>query len=189
MMKDYYKILEVNKSASSEIISKVYKILAKKYHPDMNKDNPEQAEEKFKEISEAYDILSDDEKRKTYDKELEAYEKEQSQEDTSKFVAIETFLELKHYCEKLEHSIAELVTGQNNNELYNPEPQYIHSLEVDEINNPSVEELELQIAELKRQEKMEKRTKRIELLKSIIAAIIMIVFVIWFLKQNNYIIK
>ena len=63
-MKDYYKILEVNSSASPEIISKVYKILAKKYHPDTNPDNKQEAEEKFKELSEAYEILSNKEKMK-----------------------------------------------------------------------------------------------------------------------------
>ncbi|MBT8762315.1 J domain-containing protein [Desulfohalobiaceae bacterium Ax17] len=64
--KDYYKILGVDKNASKEEISKAFKKLAKKYHPDLNPDNPE-AESKFKEINEAYEVLKDPEKRKLYD--------------------------------------------------------------------------------------------------------------------------
>ena len=63
--KDYYEILGVNKNASKEEIKKVYKKLAKKYHPDISKDKS--TEEKFKEISEAYAVLSDDNKRSQYD--------------------------------------------------------------------------------------------------------------------------
>lgn len=63
--KDYYKILGVDKKASTEDIKKVYRDLAKKYHPDTNK-SPD-AEKKFKDISEAYTVLSDPEKRRKYD--------------------------------------------------------------------------------------------------------------------------
>lgn len=71
-MKNYYEELEVSKTASKEMIGKVYKILAKKYHPDTtNEVDKQAAEEKFKIISEAYEVLSDDEKRKKYDLELE----------------------------------------------------------------------------------------------------------------------
>lgn len=71
-MKNYYDELEVSKTASKEVIEKVYKVLAKKYHPDTTKEADKQlAEEKFKIISEAYEVLSNDEKRKKYDIELE----------------------------------------------------------------------------------------------------------------------
>src|ERR1700756_3642031 len=64
--KDYYKILGVDKKASTEEIKKAYRKLAVKYHPDKNPGN-KQAEEKFKEISEANEVLSDPEKRKKFD--------------------------------------------------------------------------------------------------------------------------
>jgi len=62
-MKDYYKILGVDKKSTKDEIKKSYRKLSKKYHPDVNPDGGE----KFKEIAEAYDILSDDNKRQQYD--------------------------------------------------------------------------------------------------------------------------
>lgn len=71
-MKNFYEILEVNEKASKEVIEKVYKVLAKKYHPDLQRtpEEKEKAEERMKEINEAYSILSDTEKRRKYDLEL-----------------------------------------------------------------------------------------------------------------------
>lgn len=66
-MKDYYKILSVEKTATEEEIKKAYKKLAIKYHPDKNPDNPEEAEKKMVEINEAYNILGDSKKRAEYD--------------------------------------------------------------------------------------------------------------------------
>ena len=63
---DYYKLLGVERDAKPEAISKAYKKLARKYHPDLNPGNKE-SEEKFKEINEAYEVLKDPEKRKLYD--------------------------------------------------------------------------------------------------------------------------
>lgn len=64
--RDYYEVLGVEKSADDAAIKKAYRVLAKKYHPDMNPGD-EEAEKKFKEASEAYAILSDPEKRRQYD--------------------------------------------------------------------------------------------------------------------------
>ena len=86
-MKTLYEILEVSETASNEIIEKAYKVLAKKYHPDLwPQDKKKYAESKMKEINDAYDILSDETKRKEYDnnikiekqKELEEKIKEQN---------------------------------------------------------------------------------------------------------------
>ena len=64
--KDYYKALDVSKTATADEIKKSYRKLARKYHPDANKGDPK-AEERFKEISEAYNTLSDPKRRKEYD--------------------------------------------------------------------------------------------------------------------------
>ena len=64
--RDYYEVLGVEKGADEAAIKKAYRVLAKKYHPDMNPGDAE-AEKKFKEASEAYAILSDPEKRRQYD--------------------------------------------------------------------------------------------------------------------------
>ena len=64
--KDYYAMLGVKKTASSEDIRKAFRKLARKYHPDVNP-NDRKSEEKFKEISEAYSVLSDEKRRKEYD--------------------------------------------------------------------------------------------------------------------------
>lgn len=63
--RDYYEVLGVTKSDSTDAIKSQYRKLALKFHPDRNK-SPEAAEH-FKEISEAYAVLSDSEKKKLYD--------------------------------------------------------------------------------------------------------------------------
>ena len=64
--KDYYGILEVSNTVTSEGIKDAYRILAKKYHPDMNNGSKESVE-KFKQVSEAFSILSNAEKKSKYD--------------------------------------------------------------------------------------------------------------------------
>ena len=53
---DYYKILQVDKSASDDDLKKAYRKLAMKWHPDKNPNNKKEAESKFKQISEAYEV-------------------------------------------------------------------------------------------------------------------------------------
>lgn len=61
--KDYFKILGVDRNASREEISKAFRKLAAKYHPDKHQGNPlaDLAEEKFKDINEAYHVLTGEE--------------------------------------------------------------------------------------------------------------------------------
>jgi molecular chaperone DnaJ len=63
---DYYKLLDLPKSATEGDIKKAYRRLAMKFHPDRNPDDPE-AEHKFKEAKEAYEVLTDPQKRAVYD--------------------------------------------------------------------------------------------------------------------------
>lgn len=84
-MNNYYEILEVSKNASREVIEKAYKVLAKKYHPDLQKEeNRKQAEQKMKLINEAYEVLSDDTRKKEYDIKLEEELKLQMQEEINR---------------------------------------------------------------------------------------------------------
>lgn len=86
---DYYKILELDKTANEKAIKAAYRKLARKYHPDLNP-NDKNAEKKFQQINEANEVLSDPEKRKKYDKygkdwkHSEEYEKASQQQSQSK---------------------------------------------------------------------------------------------------------
>ena len=70
--KDYYKVLGIDKKASTEDIKKAYRKLAMKYHPDRNPNN-KAAEDRFKEINEANEVLSDSQKRAKFDQLSNSY--------------------------------------------------------------------------------------------------------------------
>ncbi|MFH0999327.1 MAG: J domain-containing protein [Bacteroidota bacterium] len=63
---DYYKILGLDKTATSKDIKSAYRKLARKHHPDLNP-NDKDAKKNFQQINEANEVLSDPEKRKKYD--------------------------------------------------------------------------------------------------------------------------
>jgi molecular chaperone DnaJ len=65
--RDYYEVLGIQKTASSDEIKKAYRKLAMKYHPDQNP-NDKAAEKNFKEAAEAYEVLKDEQKRSAYDR-------------------------------------------------------------------------------------------------------------------------
>jgi len=73
---DHYRVLGVDRKATTEQIKKAYRSLAKQYHPDKNKTGG--AEEKFKAIAAAYAVLSDSDKRRTYDLQQPADNEKQS---------------------------------------------------------------------------------------------------------------
>ena len=69
-LKDYYKILNVEKTANGDQIRKAYIKSALKWHPDKNSETEEQkqeAEKKFKDVNEAYSVLKDLNKKEIYD--------------------------------------------------------------------------------------------------------------------------
>lgn len=70
-MKDPYKVLGVNRSASTEEIKQAYRRLAKEHHPDLRPGDRKQAD-RFKEISAAYDVLRDSERRARFDQDAQA---------------------------------------------------------------------------------------------------------------------
>jgi DnaJ-class molecular chaperone len=107
-MDNFYKLLGLNTSATNEEIRRAYRVLARRYHPDVNPGKT--SEDKFKKIAEAYRILNDTERRQAYDIELQnhlrvhggdqpadprinAYRRQQAGERTS---ARQRFYEAKH---------------------------------------------------------------------------------------------
>ncbi|HEY93413.1 MAG TPA: DnaJ domain-containing protein [Dehalococcoidia bacterium] len=65
--KNYYQILGLDQTASTDQVKKAYRKLAMQYHPDRNHGKEEWANEKFKDINEAFGVLGDPEKRRQYD--------------------------------------------------------------------------------------------------------------------------
>ena len=82
----YYEILEVSRTASKEIITKAYKVLVRKYHPDLEQDETkkEEMKQKMVKINQAYEILSDEEKRKKYDEKISILEESERLEEERK---------------------------------------------------------------------------------------------------------
>lgn len=75
VLKNYYYILGVSKTASQKEIKDAYRKLSVKFHPDKNEGDSFMSE-MFKNINEAYTILSDSEKKSKFDYDLDEQEKE-----------------------------------------------------------------------------------------------------------------
>ncbi len=65
--KDYYQSLEIDETSSTDEITKVYRKLARKYHPDVNPGD-EEAVQRYKDIQEAHQVLANPEARAKYDR-------------------------------------------------------------------------------------------------------------------------
>lgn len=109
-MKTLYEILEVSESASKEIIEKAYKVLVKKYHPDLwPQDKKQYAEQKMKELNDAYDVLSNEQKRNDYDNNLKLERQKLKEKEIEK--------ELRRQSENIDNSKANYSANNNNTNL------------------------------------------------------------------------
>lgn len=100
-MKNYYEILEVSEKASNEVIEKAYKVLVKKYHPDLQQEKDrKQAEEKMKQINEAYEILSDNQKKMEFDASLQRQRQEQIRQEENRRRQQDTYNQTSYYQEE-----------------------------------------------------------------------------------------
>lgn len=134
MEENYYDILEVSKNASPEIIEKAYKILVKKYHPDLQENNLKiKYEEKIKKINEAYDVLSNPEKRNNYD--LYLKNNEISQEDYNNLY--QENINLKNEINYLKNTYNQIQNYYNHFITNNEENTYSTSNKFVNINNNS----------------------------------------------------
>lgn len=79
--RDYYKILGVRRNANKREITKAYRKLAQKWHPDNFSDEKEKkrAEKKFIDIASAKEVLTDDEKRRQFDNGNDPLDPQESQ--------------------------------------------------------------------------------------------------------------
>ena len=67
---DYYELLQVSQNADPELIHRVYRLLAQRYHPDNTVTGDEN---RFRDLTDGYKVLSDPEKRAAYDVHLQSY--------------------------------------------------------------------------------------------------------------------
>lgn len=116
-MINFYEVLEVSQKASKEIIEKAYKVLAKRYHPDLQtEENKVQAKKKMQLINEAYETLSDTDKRKEYDEQL-----------NQEILRIQQIQEQKKI-EKINQQIYQQINEQQNQKIINEdENNYINN--------------------------------------------------------------
>ena len=95
---NYYELLEINESASQEVIKAAYRALAKKYHPDTFKGSATEREKSMAELNAAFDVLSDPIKRKKYDESLKL---EETQDNTGNMNNNETYCYENNYAEEV----------------------------------------------------------------------------------------
>ena len=103
-LKDYYKILELEPSASLPEIKKAFRKLALQYHPDKNNNDP-YATAQFTDIKEAYEVLTDPAKKEYYLQQRwynQSVGKRKTQEVITPVTLLKQVLELEKYVSKLD---------------------------------------------------------------------------------------
>lgn len=174
-MKNYYEILEVNPKASKEVIEKAYKVLVKKYHPDLYSGEKQQyAEKKTKEINEAYNVLSDEFLREQYDSELER------QKEVNK---TNRYQEQRTQTQKQNNSNQTKITGKKPLQQ-RKQKQKVGSLgSLIELTRELIHELAT--SKDKRQEVKEMTKKDIFAIVLTIIIVILIGIILWFIPFTN----
>lgn len=174
-MKNYYEILEVNPKASKEVIEKAYKVLVKKYHPDLYRGEKQQyAEKRTKEINEAYNVLSDEFLREQYDSELER------QKEVNK---TNRYQEQRTQTQKQNNSNQTKITGKKPLQQ-RKQKQKVGSLgSLIELTRELIHELAT--SKDKRQEVKEMTKKDIFAIVLTIIIVILIGIILWFIPFTN----
>lgn len=188
-MKNYYEILQVNQNASLEIIEKAYKVLAKKYHPDIQTDVKKKAfaEAKLKEINEAYDVLSDEFLREQYDLEIE----KQTKRDWEQTYSDQTYsVDRNSYARNHSYS-AKQSTTQNTEEETNTVSQQNKGKEKKQKSTMGTFEGLVELVKQlyhdrpKREEFKEMTKKDIFAIVLTIIIVILLGFALWFIPFTN----
>lgn len=120
MQYDYYKILEIPRTASLDDIKKAYRLKAKLVHPDVN--NSPKANEVFAVVSEAYDVLCDDQKRYMHDIKLNYIDAEKINAERKR----------QYYGNSVKNDTFSNTTNTNFNYDWNSFSQYVHKEKTDE---------------------------------------------------------
>ena len=198
MKKTLYDILEVSEKASKEVIEKAYRVLAKKYHPDLQTDeNKIKAESKMKEINEAYNVLSDELSREKYDEKLASDREREKQEELEKQQEIYTNLNNNIYNSKnnsqmysqgninnknLQHSMQEALKKEQENLIMQREAYAKRQAEMEqEYNNAYYKYLK----SLGYKVKFKWTWKQYVMLFIIIAILIVIGLILWVIPPTH----
>lgn len=174
-MLNLYEILEVSEKASKEIIEKAYRVLAKKYHPDLNPTEEKQnAEIKMKQINEAYEILSNPQKRTEYDLTLKKQRKDEINKKNN-----------EEYVEKAKANYQEIYEKEeqiiNNQREYNENMEKIQN----EVNRAYVQAYNNYLRKLGYKLKKPWTWRRfIDLLK-VFTILLFIILIIWFFPPTH----
>jgi molecular chaperone DnaJ len=99
-MKDPYKVLGVSRDATDEEISRAYRKLAKKYHPDLNNGN-EYSNKKMGEINAAYDEIKNGTAGTSYGYGSSSYYGSSSSSEFNNFSAVKQYIAMGRYVEAI----------------------------------------------------------------------------------------